>query len=242
MLLINLRKSTPLIKFFLLIPFVWLASKWEREGDHWCTHQTLSLIAEFEGFFPKTYLCPAGYPTIGYGHLLLDHERFLIDAELTRHQAIELLRSDLIFAYDIRPYLSDPDRLEPHQLDALTSLTYNLGYPEISRSLLVKHINENKIEAAYDFFAPWRGINDKVIAGLVKRRLAELMVFANRAFDPESDLLPSEQWGIPLKHTDENWKILKKIDAKSGSELLEEAVQIFYAYQSRKGKVYDMSR
>jgi hypothetical protein len=67
------------------------------------------------------------------------------------------------------------------------------------------------------------------------------MVFASRPFDPKSDLLPSEQWGIPLKYTDENWKILKKIDSKSGSELLEEAVQIFYAYQSCKRKAYDLS-
>lgn len=208
--------------------------------DAWCTHHTLSLISRFEGFFPKAYRCPAGVPTVGYGHVLEDGETFS-DIHLTQEQALELLRSDLISANDIRPYLTDLDRLAPHQLDALTSLTYNMGHPEIGRSLLIKHINANQIEAAYDFFAPWRGINDKIVPGLAKRRLVELMVFANRPFDPKSKLLPSQQWGISLKYTDENWKMLKKIDSKSGSCLLEEAVKIFYAYQSRKIKSHFVS-
>lgn len=228
-----------IFRFFLLVPIVFLASKWGRE-DRWCTHHTLSLITQFEGFLPKTYRCPAGVPTVGYGHVLEDGEIFS-DIHLTQDQALELLRSDLISANDIRPYLSDLDRVAPHQLDALTSLTYNMGYPEIGRSLLVKHINANQIEAAYDYFAPWRGINDKIIPGLAKRRLVELMVFANRPFDPKSNLLPSEQWGIPLKYTDENWKMLKDIDSKSESSLLEEAVNLFYEYQSRKGKAYSLS-
>ena len=227
------------VRFFLLIPIVLLASKWGTK-DHWCTHQTLSLISQFEGFFSQTYLCPAGCPTIGYGHVVEDRESFSED--LTQDQAWELLQDDLISANDIRPYLTDPDGLEPHQLDALTSLTYNMGYPEISRSLLVKHINEGRIEACYDFFAPWRGVEDKILPGLAKRRLVELMVFANRPFDPKSNLLPSEQWGASLKYTDENWKMLKKIDKKSRSNLLEEAVQIFYAYKSRKGKVPGLSK
>ncbi len=197
---IKLNNHTALFRFFLLIPFVWFASKW-GEDDHWCTNQTLSLISRFEGFFSKTYLCPAGVSTIGFGHVVEDGENFS-GIHLAQDEALKLLRSDLISANDIRPYLKNPDSLEPHQLDAITSLTYNMGHPEIGRSLLVKHINENNIEAAYDFFAPWRGINDKVIPGLAKRRLVELMVFANRPFDPKSSLLPSVQWDIPLKYTD----------------------------------------
>ena len=213
---------------------MWFASKW-GERDRWCTNQTLSLISRFEGFFPKAYLCPAGVPTIGFGHVVEDNENFS-GIHLAQDEALELLRSDLVSANDIRPYLKDPDSLAPHQLDAITSLTYNMGHPEIGRSFLIKHINENNIEAAYDFFAPWRGIGDKIVPGLAKRRLVELMVFANRSLDPKSNLLPRAQWGIPLKYTDENWKMLKKIDAKSASGLLEEAVKIFYEYQASRVK------
>ncbi len=197
---IKLNNHTTLFRFFLLIPFVWFASKW-GEDDHWCTNQTLSLISRFEGFFSKTYLCPAGVSTIGFGHVVEDGENFS-GIHLAQDEALKLLRSDLISANDIRPYLKNPDSLEPHQLDAITSLTYNMGHPEIGRSLLVKHINENNIEA----------------------------------FDPKSSLLPSVQWDIPLKYTDENWKMLRKIDARGGSSLLEEAVKIFYEYQASRDR------
>lgn len=230
----TVKKYINMLRYCLLVLLTLVAGKWGRE-EAWCTHHTLSLISQFEGFVSKAYRCPAGVPTVGYGHVVEKGESFS-DMDLTQDQALELLRSDLISANDIRPYLISPDSLKPHELDAITSLTYNMGYPEIGRSLLIKHINENNIEAAYDFFAPWRGINDKIIPGLIKRRLVELMVFANRSFDPKSRLLPSEQWGILLKYTDENWTILRKIDSKSGSGLLEEAVKIFREYQASKAR------
>ncbi len=35
------------------------------------TDAGLDLIKRFEGFSPTIYICPAGYPTIGYGHVVL---------------------------------------------------------------------------------------------------------------------------------------------------------------------------
>ncbi|GEM_PF-2262747 len=214
-----ISKYTAVLKYFLMIPLVLLAGKWGRE-DIWCTHHTFSLISRFEGFFTKAYICPAGAPTIGYGQVLKDHEIALINAELTQQQAFELLKLDLITGNDIRPYLIDPEALEPHQLDAITSLTYNIGHPDIGYSRLIQHINKNNLEAAYDFFAPWRKVADKILPGLAKRRLAELMVFVNRSFDPKSDVLPSGQWVIPFKYTYESWKLLKKLDLEWQPKLL----------------------
>lgn len=228
-----IKKQTSLFQYLLLIPFTFLMGKWARE-DIWCMHHTLSLISRFEGYFPKMYICPAGYPTIGYGHVLGNHEIDLIHAELTQHQAFELLKLDLVRGNDIRPYLIDPEALAPHQLDALTSLTYNMGHPDIGYSRLIQHINANKIEEAYDFFAPWRKVEDKIFPGLAKRRLVELMVFANRPFDPKSNLLPSEQWKLPLRYTDESWIVLRELDAGCGTSLLEEAVEIFFEYQKNR--------
>ena len=39
------------------------------------TQEGLDLIKRFEGFSPTIYICPAGYPTIGYGHVVLDEEK-----------------------------------------------------------------------------------------------------------------------------------------------------------------------
>ena len=35
----------------------------------------LNLLKRFEGFSSTIYICPAGYPTIGYVHLVLEHEQ-----------------------------------------------------------------------------------------------------------------------------------------------------------------------
>ncbi len=39
------------------------------------TQEGLDLIKRFEGFSPTVYICPGGLPTIGYGHVVKDHER-----------------------------------------------------------------------------------------------------------------------------------------------------------------------
>jgi lysozyme len=36
------------------------------------TQDGIDLIKRFEGFSSTVYICPAGYPTIGYGHLVRD--------------------------------------------------------------------------------------------------------------------------------------------------------------------------
>ena len=41
----------------------------------------LKLLREFEGYFARPYVCPAGYCTIGYGTNLEAHPRFIDDAQ-----------------------------------------------------------------------------------------------------------------------------------------------------------------
>ena len=53
------------------------------------TQNGLDLIKLFEGFSRTVYFCPAGYLTIGYGHVVKDDEAF--SAEINEAQAEELL-------------------------------------------------------------------------------------------------------------------------------------------------------
>ena len=54
--------------------------------------KTIEYLKEHEGFADgKAYICPGGYKTIGYGHVILDGENF---EELTEKQADSLLRVD----------------------------------------------------------------------------------------------------------------------------------------------------
>jgi len=51
------------------------------------TEEGLNLIKRFEGFSPTIYICPAGYPTIGYGHVALPHEQEQFAVGITSTEA-----------------------------------------------------------------------------------------------------------------------------------------------------------
>lgn len=52
----------------------------------------LNLIKRFEGFSHNVYTCSAGYPSIGYGHVVLAHEREQFAVGITQTEVTELLR------------------------------------------------------------------------------------------------------------------------------------------------------
>jgi lysozyme len=58
----------------------------------------LNLIKRFEGFSPTVYICPAGYPTVGYGHLVRPEERAQFRDGVTVVWAGELLKHDIRIA------------------------------------------------------------------------------------------------------------------------------------------------
>ena len=59
------------------------------------TDEGLALIKRFEGFEPEIYICPAGWPTIGYGHVVRDHERERFADGIDEAAAEALLRLDV---------------------------------------------------------------------------------------------------------------------------------------------------
>jgi lysozyme len=61
--------------------------------------RTIKYIKEHEGFAGgKPYICPGGYETIGYGHVIKEGEHF---TQLTKKQADSLLRADFDMAIDL---------------------------------------------------------------------------------------------------------------------------------------------
>ena len=60
------------------------------------TDEGLALIKRFEGFAPEDlYVCPGGWPTIGYGHVVREHERERFADGIDEAAADELLRRDV---------------------------------------------------------------------------------------------------------------------------------------------------
>lgn len=136
----------------------------------------LKLIKDFEGLNLKRYLCPAGLPTIGFGHLLTEEDGNL--TYITPEKADQLLEDDLKACYSaISALVSTP--LAQGQFDALVSFIFNLGAGRFENSTLRKMINRGNYAGASLEFGKWVFSNKKVVKGLVRRRKAEQDLFNN---------------------------------------------------------------
>ncbi len=132
----------------------------------------LKLIMRFEGFSATPYLCPAGIPTIGYGHVL-EHLQHPV---ISRNDAKQLLAQDARVAERaVTRLIRYP--LAQHQFDALVSFTFNVGSGALQRSSLRAMINRGEVTEAADQFLRWVYGGGKKLPGLVKRRTAERALF-----------------------------------------------------------------
>ena len=144
------------------------------------TEEGLNLIKRFEGFSPTIYICPAGYPTIGYGHVVLAHERESFDAGITPAQATELLRKDAgIAERAVLRLISVP--LTDGQFDALVSFTFNLGAGALQRSTLRRKVNRGEHESVPAELMKWVWAVGKRLPGLVRRRRAEALAYSSES-------------------------------------------------------------
>lgn len=130
----------------------------------------VELVKKEEGLRLKPYLCPAGYPTIGYGHVIpsLNHP------PITREEAERLLRADLAWACAAAlkycPVLASED---PRRLAAITSFTFNLGTGRLKASTLRRTINARNWPESERQLKRWKYAGARVLPGLVKRRQRE---------------------------------------------------------------------
>ena len=139
----------------------------------------LDLIKQFEGFKDYVYICPAGKPTIGYGHVIDSKLVALTKAapRMTREKAEQLLKSDVKTAEDA---INSSVRvtLKQSQFDALVSLIYNWGAYNFKISNGLRKLNAGDYEGAADeFFGKVRGVvtvNGQFSNGLYRRRQTEL--------------------------------------------------------------------
>lgn len=134
--------------------------------------QGLDLICRFEGFSPVIYICPAGYLTIGYGHMITEanKEQFLDGVD--EDEALELLRSDVGKAERaVLRLITVP--LTQGQFDALVSFTFNLGSGALQRSTLRRKVNREEHGNVPAELMKWVWAGGRKLKGLVKRRKSE---------------------------------------------------------------------
>lgn len=125
----------------------------------------IQAVKQFEGLRLKSYRCPAGIWTIGYGHT----HGVKTGQQITRAQADSLLRGDLL------PFVQYVNRLgvckTQGQFDAIVDFAYNLGTTALGSSTLLQRIRINADDATIcKEFRRWVHSGGKVLAGLKKRR------------------------------------------------------------------------
>lgn len=131
-----------------------------------------SIVRKFEGCKLTAYLCPAGIPTIGYGHT---HNVKLGDT-CTQQQADEWLEDDFFYATsDVKSVVKVP--LTDNQLDALASFVFNLGVRKLIQSTLLKKLNAKDYTGAANEFDKWVFAAGKKLNGLIARRAEEKKLF-----------------------------------------------------------------
>jgi lysozyme len=142
--------------------------------DFGLTPELLELVKQAEGWEPKAYLCPAGYPTIGYGHRVpsLNHR------EITLEEGERMLKDDLRrfrnAAVHFSPRLEAPEN--ERRLAAIVDFCYNLGDGAYKGSTLRLMVDRGWWPSAAVQMRKWVYATDpktrkKVkLPGLVKRR------------------------------------------------------------------------
>lgn len=143
---------------------------------------TASLCRTFEGLRLKPYLCPAGYPTQGYGTVNKPEgtKVKLSDLPITKEVADSWLLHELQYTYMAGILQASPNLIKyPKALAAITDFAYNLGVPRYRASTLRRMINAENWVGARQELRKWVRGGGKVLAGLEKRRQAEALLLPN---------------------------------------------------------------
>lgn len=139
----------------------------------------VDLAKRFEGFHrvPKSdplrrahpYVCPAGFWTVGYGHLCKPDHTPITETEAEVYLAQDLMTA-LAATLRYCPMLATESE---SRLAAIVDFTFNLGGGRLQTSTLRRRINQREWSGAAQELQRWIYGGGKALPGLVSRRLAE---------------------------------------------------------------------
>ena len=146
----------------------------------------IDLAKRFEGFcrVPKNdpgraypYVCPAGYHTIGFGHLCKPDHPPITEAEAEVYLAQDLMTA-LAATLRYCPVMATESE---SRLAAIIDFTFNLGAGRLQTSTLRRRINQRDWVGAATELRRWIYGGSRVLPGLVRRREAEISELLRRA-------------------------------------------------------------
>ena len=135
----------------------------------------LALIKYFEGVRAKPYKCPAGYWTVGVGHLITRSAE-LPDSwnrELEPNEIDEILKKDLVKFENGVLRLLHPKQPTQSEFDALVSFSFNLGLGCFQRSTVRSAFKRGDKKRAGEVLLKYCYAGGRKLKGLIRRRIAE---------------------------------------------------------------------
>jgi lysozyme len=140
----------------------------------------IDLAKRFEGFHrvPKSdplrrahpYVCPAGYWTIGWGHLCLSNHPPVTETEAESYLAADMA---VALAATLR-YCPVLHNQPENRLAAMVDFTFNLDAGRLQTSTLRRRIIQSDWAGASLELRKWVHGGGRVLPGLVARRQAEI--------------------------------------------------------------------
>ena len=134
----------------------------------------LHLTEQFEGCRLEAYQDPNGRWTIGYGHTA----GVTAGMTCTQAQADAWLQEDIQWAASEVNKLVTVSLTQP-EFDALVDFTFNCGCGNFEHSTLLALVNKEDMTDAVNEFQRWDNCGGQVVAGLLRRRLAEAAEFGH---------------------------------------------------------------
>lgn len=135
------------------------------------------LCRHFEGFRSAPYICPAGFPTIGYGTVWRPDGRKVTmeDPPISKQTAEEWLQAELRHNYAAGVLRLCPGLVAfTGPFNAAVDFAYNLGVGRLQTSTLRRKLNSRDWEGAAEELRKWVRGGGRILPGLVRRREAEV--------------------------------------------------------------------
>jgi len=152
-------------------------------GGTQVSNKLVQFVAVHEGYYSTPYRgADSQNLTIGYGHVIEPNENY---TNLTKSQALELLKKDLSGSVDSVNKEFGGQNLTQNQFDSLVSFAFNLGNNIWSTS--PKLTGDIKAGASAETlkadFASFDNCNGKELSGLYNRRIDEWGMFVSGSYN-----------------------------------------------------------
>ena len=138
----------------------------------------IEIVKSFEGLALRPYVCAGGVNSVGYG-AIRSSTGGPIDPDM---EPISETEAEALLIRDLESSEGWVSRLiktalTENQYSALTSFTFNVGAGALQRSTLRMNLNSEEFQGAADEFPNWHRAGGRILAGLVRRRVAEQTLF-----------------------------------------------------------------